>query len=172
MDRTSLSEPLAHIREELASVPVVKIADGAGHGGEGYAGGWINGFSNMRVYLRRPGKAEAETDVRERYPAILRAVEQLRVLRGHRALRQIMVNVLEPGGELRAHRDGLPDDWRYHLPVFTNEHVMWWDELNGAVHMDEGAWHGPVPYVGVLHAVVNNGIMSRIHIVVDFAKSV
>lgn len=150
-----------------------RVSDGSGHGGEDFSPGWIQGLSNTRLFLRRPGTSSPDgvlLNFLAEFPAIEMAIEELREEMGHRILTQVMVNSLEPGGKLAAHRDGLPDDARYHLPVFTNPDAVWWDEFHGTTHLAEGYWHGPVPYCGVLHSVANNGTMSRLHVVADFEK--
>lgn len=165
---------LHSIRKQLTMRANYKrVSDGSGHGGEGFSAGWIQGLSNTRLFLRRPGTSTpdgVQIDVLAQFPAIEMAIEELREEVGHRILTQVMVNVLDAGGKLSAHRDGLPDDARYHLPVNTNDRAVWWDEFNGTMHMTEGHWHGPVPYYGVLHAVANNGTESRLHVVADFQK--
>ena len=94
--------------------------------------------------------------------AAVREIEQLtgRVAKG------VMVNRLDPGISVPIHTD--PDTgWlRYHLPLFTNPHAMWWDEDEGLLHMESGWWWGPVPYTK-RHHVVNNGNTARYHLVVD-----
>lgn len=162
------------IRKQLTmNARLSRVADGSGHPGDDFRAGWIQGLSNTRLFLRRPGTSTpdgVQIDFLANFPAIEMAIEELRAEMGHRILTQVMVNSLEAGGKLSAHRDGLPDDARYHLPVNTNPGAVWWDEFHGTMHMREGHWHGPVPYCGVLHAVANNGTESRLHIVADFQK--
>lgn len=167
--------PLRDIRKQLTMrAKYRRVQDGSGHGGEDFSDGWIHGLSNTRLFLRRPGTSTPDAvliDSLAEYPAIEMAIEEIREEMGYRILTQVMVNVLDPqNGRLNAHRDGLPDDYRWHLPVLTNPAANWWDEYNGTMHMDEGQWHGPVPYCGVLHAAFNNGTLPRIHVVADFAK--
>lgn len=170
MDRIAVQGDLSALVREVATISVATLADGSGHGGRDYREGWINGCANTRLYLHRPGKLLPEIDELEAYSSIQAMIAELMCTTGRYALRQVMVNHLRPGGRLAAHRDGLPDDWRYHLPVETNPRAVWWDEFGGTMHMDTGYWHGPVPYCGVLHAVANNGPTTRIHLVVDFRK--
>jgi hypothetical protein len=132
--------------------------------------GWIYGLSNTRLFLRHPKTHAVEIDRISEFPEISAALSDLESETSHHYLTQIMVNVLDAGGVLAPHRDGLPDDYRYHLPVQTNVDVLWWDELNGGTYMQHGQWHGPVSYCGVLHSVVNYGSQPRIHIVADYAK--
>lgn len=165
---------LRSIRRQLAvHAQYERVLDGSGHPGEDFAAGWINGLSNTRLFLRKPGTHKPEevvTDILVRFPQIELAIEELREEMGYRLITQVMVNKLGARGKLSAHRDGLPDDYRWHLPIVTNPHAVWWDEFNGTMHMPEGAWTGPVPYCGVLHAAANNGDEPRVHVVVDFAK--
>lgn len=177
MDRIPLSSrnALEYVQASLADAVLNRVLDGSGHGGDGFRPGWIYGLSNTRLFLRKPGTHSPKDVVIDHltlFPAVEAAIEDVREATGHRLLTQVMVNCLEAGGRLAAHRDGLPDDDRYHLPVVTNPHAVWWDEFGGTFHMDAGYWHGPVPYCGVLHAVANNGEYERLHLVVDFAKHV
>lgn len=172
MDSFPTRLELSAIVREVATVPVATIADGSGHAGDGHDGGWINGLRNYRLFLDPPQRGGQVIDRLADYPTIRELIAELMETTGHYDLRQVMVNRLETGGTLAAHRDGLPDDWRYHFPVETNSGVAWWDEYNGTLFMAEGHWHGPVPYCGVLHSVANNGPTQRIHIVADFKKHV
>lgn len=160
------------IRASLSEALLERVLDGSGSAGTDFRAGWIAGLSNTRLFLRHPRTGHAQIDLLDAFPHVKWAIEDLRQMTGHRTLNQVMVNQLEPGGKLSAHRDGPPDDARYHLPVVTNDRAMWWDEYNATLHMEDGYWHGPVPYCGVLHAVVNNGDRARLHLVVDFEKRV
>lgn len=152
------------VLSDIRRVSVKRVPDGSG------VGGWINGLSNTLLFLRHPKKHVVVIDKRDEFPGIRESLLALEFGTGHHQLTQVMLNVLHANGSLAPHRDGLPDDFRYHLPVVTNPHVKWWDEINGERHMQPGYWHGPVSYCGVLHSVVNNGSESRIHIVADYAK--
>lgn len=167
MDRFHSDVNLRALREELFNAPVARIKDGSGHPGNDHRGGWITGMSNMRIFW---STKHTLIDRFSEYPHVELAVKELSAHSGHHHISQAMVNVLDPGGKLAAHRDGLPDHYRYHLPVQTNEQASWWDEHGGTVHMDQGFWYGPVPYCGVLHAATNHGILARVHLVVDFFK--
>lgn len=153
---------LEAIVQEVLSIRLTPIKDGSGHAkGEGTKDGWITGLSMTRIY----SPANYQLDY---YAAISEAVDELRPNNGE--LVQVMVNKLEAGHALLTHRDGPPDHNRYHLPVITNDHVTWWDEDSGTVHMKAGEWYGPVSYCGKLHSMMNKGMHARIHIVADFEK--
>lgn len=167
------SVSLEDIGAQLGRAELKRVLDGSGHPGNDFRAGWIQGLANTRLFLRHHGTSTpdgVQLDVLAEFPALEMAIEELRAEMGHRILTQVMVNALRPGGKLSAHRDGLPDDARYHLPVVTNPNAIWWDEFNGSMHMRAGEWTGPVPYCGVLHAAVNNGDMTRVHVVADFSK--
>lgn len=154
------------LRYELAGADIRRVRDGSGEGG------WIHGLSNTRLFLRHPKTHIKSIDQLGNYPLVKEAISMLRSEADeHGELTQVMVNVLEPGGELNPHRDGLPDDHRWHLPVLTNAQCDWWDEIDGYTHMAEGEWAGPVPYCGVLHSAVNHGRTKRVHLVADFSKT-
>jgi hypothetical protein len=171
VDTIPLSETTSDlVLADVRNVAVTRVTDGSGHGGNGFAAGWITGLANTRLFLRDPKTHVPVIDRLADFPGIRQALRGLEFATHHHYLTQVMVNVLHGGGSLAAHRDGLPDDYRYHLPVVTNPEVVWWDELNGEAHMRAGYWHGPVPYCGVLHSVANGGTESRIHLVADFAK--
>lgn len=149
---------LAALQAEVLAVPLVRIQDGSGHGHFGSEAGWIQGLSNTRVRIG------------DTYPLISRVVENIQDREQLSDVVQIMVNKLEPGAALSPHRDGRPDNHRYHLPVLTNTDAYWWDELEGRRNMIVGWWYGPVPYCGILHSAANPGSTDRIHLVVDFKK--
>lgn len=164
MRRVQSTSNLAALLDEVARVPVYRIPDGSGHLSPGAENGWIQKFSNERIY--GPGYP----DRLDLYPHIRDAVIELATLEQHGRLTQVMVNVIHPGGRLGKHRDGLPNAYRYHLPVVTHESVTWWDEMDGCCHMETGFWHGPVNFCGVLHSVENPSDVTRIHIVADFER--
>jgi hypothetical protein len=152
----------ARLALEVAAIPLVRMQDGSGSSHMGGPEGWIHGLSMSRVGLRG-------------HPVIDRAILALRQYesRYHEGLGkivQVMVNKLEPGALLDRHRDGEPDNARYHLPVWTHPDVYWWDEYNGHFHMEEGKWYGPMPYCGVLHSVGNPSPVERVHVIVDFER--
>lgn len=161
---------LPRIATSLSEATLTRVLDGSGHAGDDFRAGWIQGLSNTRLFLRHPRTGISQVNVLDIFPAVREVVEDLRDNMGYRTLNQVMVNLLEPGGKLSAHRDGPPDDERWHLPVMTNPDAMWWDEVTGTHHLEAGYWHGPVFYCGVLHAVVNNGDTPRLHVVADFEK--
>src|ERR1041385_544154 len=143
--------------EEISAIPLVRIPDGSGSSHFDGPERWIRGLSNTRVHLG------------DTYPWLTQAVCQLRDHVGGTVV-QIMVNRLEPGAELSEHRDGLPDNARYHLPIVTHDLAFWWDELEGRRHMMRGWWYGPVPYCGVLHMAGNPSPIARTHLVVDLTR--
>lgn len=153
------SVKLAELAVEVLSVPLVRIQDGSGSSHLNGPEGWIRGLSMARI---RP--------TYETYPLVCAALEELRGRIQLGGTVQVMVNRLESGGELSAHRDGYPDNDRYHLPVVTHDLAYWWDEQWGRRHMVKGWWYGPVPYCGILHSAGNPSPVDRIHIVVDFKK--
>lgn len=145
------------IRKQVDSLLLARIPDGAGSSHFGGPEGWINGLSTAKV-----GFGDC-SDVWD-------AVEQLRDALGMGPVAQVLVNRLAAGNEFGRHRDGLPDNARFHLPVITNDKAWWWDELNGTVRMKAGYWYGPMPYCGILHAVGNPGEQDRIHLIADFKR--
>lgn len=104
--------------------------------------------------------------------AAIREIEQLRNLR---AL-HVMINRQPAGVTLPKHRDYLkptplqnftdPHIERWHLPVQTNENVLWWDEVEGDFYMAPGYWYGPICF-WKKHSVANLGAQERIHLIVD-----
>lgn len=138
---------------ELLTVPLKRVRDGSGHScGDGTKDGWINGLSMTRLSRRSP------------YAAVNRAVD---FIADGRDVFQVMVNRLDARSKLDRHRDSESVYERFHLPVVTNAGVVWWDEFNGEVFMRRGFVYGPVPYSGVLHSMVNDGFVARVHLVVD-----
>lgn len=132
------------------------VPNGSGSSHFGGPEGWITGLAMRRLY----GAG-----------AVGEALAELESLTQRHRLVQVMVNRLAPGGRLAPHRDGYPDNLRYHLPLKTNSAAYWWDEYNGRVHMECGTWYGPVPYCGVLHSAVNDGDSERIHLIADYARN-
>lgn len=157
MNVVKCNVPHAQLTAEALSVPLVRIPNGSGHGHFNAKSGWINGLSNARV---RPG---------ETWPWITQAVQELADEVHHHHVVQILLNKLDPGALLDTHRDGYPQNDRYHLPIVTNRDAYWWDELEGRLSMSVGYWYGPVPYCGILHSAGNPGPTDRLHLVVDFA---
>jgi hypothetical protein len=153
------------VARELATAPFESIANGSGDGGYDFAPGWVNGIRNCRLL------GKGWPDISKQFPLTMAAIDELRTMIGRHNITQIMVNELAARHTLTPHRDGPPDDYRYHLPVVTVEGAVWWDEYSGAVHMKQGIWHGPVPYCGVLHSFANDTDINRLHVVVDFGHS-
>lgn len=135
------------------------IPDGSGSSHFDGPEGWIYGLDMVRLTPRLWESG-----------LVGRAIDEVRRARQVGALRQVLVNRLKPYGKLDLHRDGLPDRLRFHLPLQTRKDAYWFDELNGRIHMELGAWYGPVPYCGVLHAAHNPTPVDRIHLVVDFDR--
>ncbi len=101
-------------------------------------------------------------------PVIRAALEELGLLI-RLPVRYVMINNLPPNTTVPKHTDTLTGSeklHRYHLPVVTNDKCHWWDEENGYYQMDEGFWHGPMPF-HLNHFVENLGETERIHLVVD-----
>jgi Aspartyl/Asparaginyl beta-hydroxylase len=153
----STSVDWQRLLDEIGSIELQQIPDGSGASHFGGPEGWIKGLSMARINERD-------------YPLVNGLIEELRENVQVGELVQIMVNRLAPRASLAPHRDGLPDNARYHFPVVTNDLAVWWDELNGECHMKAGFWYGPVPYCGILHSVSNPAEKDRIHLVVDFRK--
>lgn len=173
MDTVALrGTSLELLQNALDTVQLERVLDGSGQAGRGHNAGWVNRFSNTRLFLRDQNKRTNAIliDDLDLFPALENAIECLRWDTGHELVTSVMLNELHAGGRLSPHRDGLPDDDRYHLALHTNPHALWWDEINGYRYMPAGEWTGPVPYCGVLHSVINNGNTKRVHVVVDFAK--
>lgn len=156
---------IAALQAEIATVPLEKIPDNSGTArGDNAEEGWINGLSMARLC------GPDYPDKLHEYPAIEHCVnvfanQQLR------KVVQVMVNELAPHSTLEKHRDGFPANFRWHLPVFTNSNVQWYDEIEGWEHMEIGKWCGPVNYCNALHSMTNDGDMRRIHLVVDLEMS-
>lgn len=157
MNVNACTVPFGMLTDEILAIPLRRVPDGSGHGHLDGKPGWIRGLSNTRVRLG------------ETYPYLTQAVDELGELVHRHEVKQVIVNNLEAGAELSAHRDGLPQYDRYHLPIMTNSDAYWWDEIDGSLRMAIGNWYGPVPYCGILHAAGNPGLSDRLHIVADFA---
>lgn len=146
------------LASEIQSVPLKPIRDGSGHAGTGYKPGWINGLMTARL----------DTVKLKEYPHIAEAISLLEEYLPDYDLFKIMLNRLGAKCELAQHRDGLSYNYRFHLPVITNPFATWWDELQHQwIHLRSGVWHGPIPYSGVMHQMVNLGDVARYHLVVD-----
>lgn len=158
MNIVSCAVRLSGLAAELQSVPLVRIQDDSGHPHFGGPSGWIHGLSNTRIRLG------------DSYPLTTEAIEDIQLREDLGDVVQVMVNKLGPGALLAPHRDGRPDNHRYHLPIVSNPDAYWWDELGGKQNMLVGWWYGPVPYCGILHSAGNPGSTDRLHLVVDFEK--
>lgn len=79
----------------------------------------------------------------------------------------LMVNVVPPGISAPPHTDTLrnPRVTRYHLPLQTNPHAWFWDEVSGFQTMIAGWWQ--VLSYKERHAVGNFGHADRVHLIVD-----
>lgn len=156
---------LDRLIKEVESINLEHIPDGSGAArGEDAREGWISGLHMTRLF------GDGYDDLLGHYPAIYEAICELAELQDSRLV-QVMVNRLDAGKRLDKHRDGLPDNYRYHLPVITHPDVEWWDERFGRRHMTLGVWYGPVPYCGILHYMVNDSDVHRYHLIADFEKS-
>lgn len=89
----------------------------------------------------------------------------------------VMVNKMSVGSILPRHQDWLaptplqpfkgPLIERWHLPLFTNNCVRWYDSSHRqGFYMPLGYWCGPVPYWNH-HMVINCGPTERYHLIVD-----
>lgn len=156
---------MSHIEAEVDRIPLTRMQDNQGHTEDGSTPGWLNGLSLRRIYV--------ENDVNElqNYPNIYRAVAYIQGRFRFAGVRQILINKLDAGKSLLAHKDGPPNDLRFHLPVVTSfPGVTWKDEIEGELHMRYGHWHGPVNYCGVFHEMHNKSELDRTHIVADFYR--
>lgn len=146
------------LRSSVEALVLEQIPDGSGSSHFDGPEGWIRGLSTVRL------------NVHALPYALRQALANLLTASGRALgpLAQVMVNKLAAGESLSAHRDGLPDRARFHLPVITHPWVRWWDEVDGHVHMMEGSWYGPVRYCGVLHSMTNPSTVDRVHVVADF----
>ena len=152
---------LQALRDEITAVPLERIPDNSGAArGENAQEGWIHGLEMTRLY--GPGY----DDVLNSFPMITHAIAIFANQR-EQEIHQVMVNKLNPHSFLGKHRDGPPQMDRWHLPVITNPLCEWYDEIDGWCHMEEGKWHGPVNYCGILHAMHNDGDNARYHLVLD-----
>lgn len=155
---------MAEIEQEISNTPLKPIKDGSGHyTGPGSHPKWIYGIAMTRLY--GPGRPDRLIH----YPYLdsaLHTIAHAAPING--SLVQVMVNRLESQHRLKPHRDGPPKHYRYHLPIVTNDECVWWDEINGTMHMQRGFWYGPVPYSGILHSFVNYGDRPRTHVIADF----
>ena len=157
---------IAALQAEIAQVPLEKIPDNSGTArGENTREGWIKGLSMARLC------GPDYPDKLHEYPVIDHCVN-IFANQQKRGIVQVMVNELAPHSTLEIHRDGRPANFRWHLPVFTNSDVQWYDEIGGWEHMELGKWCGPVNYCHVLHSMTNDGEQRRIHLIVDLAMSV
>lgn len=148
---------MATMKRQIDAVTLKRIPDGSGSGHFGGPEGWIHGLSTSRI---------STYTCPEIWDAICALQEELSL----GDVEQVLLNCLQAGAEFGRHRDGLPDNARFHLPIVTNDAAWWWDELHGTVHMRQGHWYGPMPYCGILHAVGNPSEMDRIHLIVDFKR--
>lgn len=146
------------LKTEALTVPLESIPNGSGEArGTGTVEGWISGLSMARL---------SNVDLQS-YPLLNAATRMLGdFLKKDR--RAVMLNKLEPGSGLKKHRDGKPDMLRFHMPLITNDKVVWWDEWTGEQHMQEMVWFGPVNYCGWLHSMSNLGLEARYHLIADF----
>jgi hypothetical protein len=111
-----------------------------------------------------------------KYDEIAEAVLEISCLTKLQAT-YVMVNTMPAGQEIPWHQDWLeptklqphkgPLIQRWHLPLQTNEWVVWFDkDHSDGYHMPLGFWSGPVPYWNK-HKVENLGREDRVHLIVD-----
>jgi len=116
------------------------------------------------------------TDLLRKHDEIEEAVQEISSLRKLEAV-YVMVNKMDPGKILPRHQDWLaptplqpykgPLIERWHLPLFTNNCVLWYDSSHPeGCYMPPGYWCGPVPYWNH-HTVMNTGPTERYHLIVD-----
>lgn len=145
--------------EHCNNVTYKAVGPGAGHPGEGYDKGWISGGIEV---ARAPDWYV--------YSPLQEAVHELQRRLAGWEVAQVLINRMAPHTILEPHRDSATGHYRFHLPVTTQQGVMWWDEIQDrAWHFAPHAWYGPVPYAGVLHSMSNGSDQPRIHVVVDMA---
>lgn len=143
---------------EIDAVTLEEIPAGSGSSHFGGPEAWIEGgFSNRRISV-------------DTCPTLGQGIAALREHFSLGPVTQIMINELAAGFALKPHKDGLPDEARYHLPIVTHGAVRWWDQDNGDIHMVERVWYGPMPHCGKLHSVSNFSPIDRVHVVVDFKQ--
>lgn len=169
------SIPLAGLRPdwivaEVETIPLDPVRDGSGQArGDDTRNGWIGGLSLSRIVEPGPGPETLRNDL-DQYLRVTAAVDQLMRARGADRVHQLLVNRLEGGRELEIHRDGRPFEpppERWHLPVWTNPLVEYWEEgFSDPVHLSPGSWWGPISYWN-LHSMRNLGGTSRVHLIVD-----
>lgn len=160
---------IAELQAEIASVPLTKIPDNSGTArGENAKEGWIKGLRMARLYgpIQERNYEENAIQLDADYPKIEQVVNLFANQRDLQ-IHQVMVNELAPHSALELHRDGQPEMHRWHLPIFTNELVQWYDEVDGWQHMKLNHWYGPVNYCEKLHSMTNDGEDRRIHLIVD-----
>ena len=166
MIHLGLATPIevVELQKEVDTIELRKIPDGAGWAkgsGSQVEDGWINGLKNIRL----------ETGDLQDYPILGQEIlaHLDRIDASLIAVTQMLINVMEPGGQLKWHRDSGPYRERWHLVIMTNPFCFWNDAINGCRKFRVG-WWGPVPYVGVLHSFTNGGDTERIHLVLDIDR--
>lgn len=158
-DITSLRREIAET--ELRSVPN-RSGWAKGKQGGPVHDGWIHGLRN--ALLNPQELSVSHPTLREEIHRFVVDIDAL-----YESVTQILVNELGPGAELGLHRDGPPYRERWHLVINSNRNCLWWDAINGALHLKIG-WNGPVPYCGVLHRMTNGGDRTRTHVVLDIDR--
>lgn len=107
--------------------------------------------------------------------ALKAVIEEIAFLRGGQRPLNLMINKLAPGVHVPPHRDWLrptqyqaesPTVERWHLPIQTAPGALFWHEGHKTEYFEPGVWVGPIPY-WLMHSVVNDSPIERIHIVVD-----
>ncbi len=158
--------PLLALQTEAADIPLTPEQD-KGH---------ITGLSTATLAIAPYGTI-ADYDplplhtLGGKYPVLNVAVlEQGQRLKA-RGIFRVMLNNLDPQtGDIGEHTDGqLPGNpTRYHLPIFTNQGVQYWEEsLPQPIHLPEGYWAGPIDYTA-RHWILNKGRTRRLHLLVDY----
>lgn len=161
----SIYTDIATLRREVSEITLYSVRDKSGWAkgrrDSEIKDGWINGLRNARIRIEDMWQ----------YPTLKEEMHRflVRIDATYESVTQILVNELGPGAKLKLHRDGAPYRERWHLVIFTNPDVSWFDCIYGTRHMPIG-WNGPVPYCGVKHSMTNRSDAVRTHVVIDIDR--
>lgn len=133
------------------------VKDGSGQGRGGLPNGWITGLSMARLH---PSDCPMSF-----FEAFLKLRDYICEIDETLVFDQIMINKLEGNTQLATHIDGAVPVMRYHLPIFTNPDVFYYEEGHRH-HFQAGTWYGPISFTKP-HSMINGGNAARIHIVID-----
>lgn len=162
-----LSLSILPLQIELANVPYVEEPTGP----------IIHGLGIYKVVERSELTVNSTGRIirfeLNQYPLLKMAVEELLIHLEGGEIFQIMINRLAPNGAIDKHTDGAipgsPERW--HLPIFTNSQVKYWDEINRIQDLLIGVWYGPIPY-RQSHTVANFGNTPRVHVIADILATI